>query len=199
MDEVEKKTRERAAQIVEEFSSTVQQIPQQPLSPMNPQRTNFEEEAKNFVGARATAIAMESEDVQKGVTDRKKAELLNHADAHLKQEEAENKKADTLLQQANYGVYEGVATYAGIKKPLPHKMQNILFAILSAVQTILLIAFGIPISLINIIADGIDSIVKKLGNITRSARWIVLIALAAGVGWLVFVIVKYFLIKSGII
>jgi hypothetical protein len=78
-------------------------------------------------------------------------------------------------------------------------MQSILFAILSAVQTILLIAFGIPISLINIVADGVDSIVKKLGNITRSARWIVLTALAAGVVWLILVIAKYFLAKSGII
>lgn len=157
------------------------------------------EQAKDIVDVKATAIAIEDEDLTKGVTDRKKAEILNHADAHLKKEEAENKKADTLLQEANYGVYEGVATYAGIKKPLPQKMQKILFAILSAVQTILLILFGVPISLINIIADGVDSVVKKLANITRSARWIVLISLLAGLVWLIFLIIKYFFAKAGII
>ena len=160
---------------------------------------SYSDQAKDLVGVKATETAIADEELAKNVTDRKKAEILNYADAHLKKEEAENKKADTLLQEANYGVYEGVATYAGIKKPLPQKMQSILFAILSAVQTVLLIAFGIPISIINIIADGIDSVVKKLGAITKSARWIVLFAIAGGVCWIIFLIVKYFLTNSGII
>lgn len=203
MDEIERKIREQAKAIVEaqeapKEQSAVEAFKQQVDFHLDTTKS-YEEQAKDLIGVRATEQAIQDEDLTKGVTDRKKAEILNHADAHLKKEEAENKKADTILQEANYGVYEGVATYAGIKKPLPQKMQNILFAILSAVQTILLIAFGIPISLINIVADGVDSIVKKLGNITRSARWIVLIALAAGLVWLIFLIVKYFLVKSGII
>lgn len=203
MDEIERSIREKAKAVVEaqekpKEQSAVEAFKQQVEFQVD-RTKSYEEQAKDLVGLKATEQAIQDDDLTKGVTDRKKAEILNHADAHLKKEEAENKKADTLLQEANYGVYEGVATYAGIKKPLPQKMQNILFAILSAVQTILLIAFGIPISLINIIADGVDSIVKKLGNITRSARWIVLIALAAGVVWLILLIVKYFLTKSGII
>lgn len=203
MDDLEKSIREKARAVVEaqekpKEQSAVEAFKQQVEFQVD-RTKSYEEQAKDLVGLKATEKAIQDDDLTKGVTDRKKAEILNHADAHLKKEEAENKKADTLLQEANYGVYEGVATYAGIKKPLPQKMQNILFAILSAVQTILLIAFGIPISLINIIADGVDSIVKKLGNITRSARWIVLIALAAGVVWLILLIVKYFLTKSGII
>lgn len=203
MDEIERSIRETAKAVVEaqekpKEQSAVEAFKQQVEFQVD-RTKSYEEQAKDLVGLKATEQAIQDDDLTKGVTDRKKAEILNHADAHLKKEEAENKKADTLLQEANYGVYEGVATYAGIKKPLPQKMQNILFAILSAVQTILLIAFGIPISLINIIADGVDSIVKKLGNITRSARWIVLIALVAGVVWLILLIVKYFLTKSGII
>lgn len=159
---------------------------------------SYSEQAKDLVGVKATEKALEDEELAKNVTDRKKAEILNHADAHLKQEEAENQKAETTLQAAKYGVYEGVANYAGIKKPLPQKMQNILFTILSAVQTILLIVFGIPVSIINIVADGIDSVVKKLSNITKSARWIVLAALGGVVAWIVFRVIKHFLENAGI-
>lgn len=160
---------------------------------------SYAEQAKDLVGVRATQTAISDESLAKDVTERKKAEILNYADANLKKEEAENKKADILLQEANYGVYNGVATYAGIKKPLPQKMQNILFAILSAVQTAILLAFGIPISIINIIADGVDSVVKKLATLTVSARWIVLVAIGIGAIWLIVIVAKFFLAKIGII
>jgi Fe2+ transport system protein B len=161
-------------------------------------KKSYSEQAKDIVGLNATAKAISDEHLAKDVTDRKKAEILNYADANLKKEEAENKKADIQLQEANYGVHSGVAAYAGIKKPLPQKMQNVLFAILCAVQTILLILFGIPISIINIIADGVDSVVKKLATLTRSAMWIVLACMVGGVGWVVYLIVKSFLANRGI-
>ena len=203
MQSIDKIVEEKARALVEQKSeipkSSAVDVFNQKIDFQVDETKSYSDQAKDLVGVKATETAIADEELAKNVTDRKKAEILNYADAHLKKEEAENKKADTLLQEANYGVYEGVATYAGIKKPLPQKMQNILFAILSAVQTVLLISFGIPISIINIIADGVDSIVKKLGNITRSARWIVLTALVAGVVWLILLIVKYFLTKSGII
>jgi Fe2+ transport system protein B len=203
MDEMERAIREKAMEIVEQHENrqvgnAVDAFKKQ-LDFKLDQTKSYEEQAKDLIGVKATEKAIQDEDLTKGVTDRKKAEILNHADAHLKQEEAENKKADISLQEANYGVYEGVATYAGIKKPLPQKMQNILFSILSAFQTLLLIAFGLPISAINIIADGVDSVVKKLGTLTKSARWIVLVGILVGIGWVFFLIIKYFLVKTGII
>jgi hypothetical protein len=96
-------------------------------------------------------------------------------------------------------VYNGVAAYAGIKKPLPNKMQKILFTILSALQTIYLIAFGVPISIINITADGVNSVVEKLGALTKSARWIVLVMLTFGVGLFIVYVAKFFLAKLGAI
>ena len=161
-------------------------------------KKSYSEQAKDIVGLNATAKAISDEHLAKDVTDRKKAEILNYADANLKKEEAENKKADIQLQEANYGVHSGVAAYAGIKKPLPQKMQNVLFAILSAVQTVLLILFGIPVSIINIIADGVDSVVKKLATLTRSAMWIVLACMGGGIGWLLYLIIKSLLANRGI-
>ena len=158
----------------------------------------YSEQAKDIVGVKATENALKDEELAKSVTERKKAELLNYADASLKKEEAENKKADIKLQEANFGVYDGVATYAGIKKPLPQKMQNVLFSILSAIQTILLIVFGIPISVINITADGVDSVIKKLETLTKSARWIVIMCILGAALYVFYLVIRHLLNTNGI-
>lgn len=202
MDEIERKIREQAKAIVEAKEAPKEQSAVEAFN----QKLEFKfdatkstnEQAKDIVDVKATAKAIEDEELTRGVTDRKKAEILNHADAHLKKEEAENKKAEILLQEANYGVYNGVATYAGIKKPLPQKMQKLLFTMLSAFQLLLLIAIGFPISVVNILLDSVDSVIEKMGNVTRSARIIVLFALIGFLGWIIFLFVKSFLAQKGI-
>ena len=202
MDEIERKIREQAKAIVEAKEAAKEHSAVEAFN----QKLEFKfdttkptnEQAKDIVDVKATAKAIEDEELTRGVTDRKKAEILNHADAHLKKEEAENKKAEILLQEANYGVYNGVATYAGIKKPLPQKMQKLLFTMLSAFQLLLLIAIGFPISVVNILLDSVDSVIEKMGNVTRSARIIVLFALIGFLGWIIFLVVKSFLAQKGI-
>ena len=135
---------------------------------------SLSEQAKDFVGVMATKKAVEDKGLVEDLTVKKIKEIQFNADANLKKEEADSKKADKDLQEANYGVYEGVANYAGIKKPLPQTMQKVLFSILSGLQMVFLILFGVPTSIINIIADCIDMIVKKLSSITKSAKWLVL-------------------------
>lgn len=192
--------KEKAIQILEQKQKEKNSLQNSDEIPqVNTEYHDYTEMAKDAVGVEATKNAVKDDNLVKDVTDRKKAELLNYADAHLKREEAENKKADILLQEANYGVYSGVANYAGIKKPLPQKMQLILFTILSALQTIFLIAFGIPISIINITADGVDSVVKKLGTLTKSAMWIVVVCIMLGAVMVFVYVVKFILIKIGII
>ena len=160
---------------------------------------SYAEQAKDIVGAVATQNAVSDEQLVKDITDHKKAELLNNAEANLKREQAESKKADITLQEANFGVHSGVAAYAGIKKPLPSKMQTILFTILSVIQTVFLILIGVPISIVNITADGIDSVVKKLRTLTKSAMWIVLILIAVAALVALFYVGKFFLAKFGVI
>jgi hypothetical protein len=192
MNELEKFVSEKAKERLESKETAVSvSAPNKSMS--------YAEKAKEIVGAIATEEAIKDDDLKRGVVDRRKAALLNSADADMKREEAENKKAETQLQEANYDVYSGVANYAGIKKPLPKKMQSFLFAILAAFQTIYLILFGIPISIINITADGIDSVVKKLGTLTKSAMWIVLVVLAAFVAFTIVQFVRFYLAKFGVI
>lgn len=202
MDEIEKSIRETAKAVVEARENQKEQsavdVFNQKLELQFDTNKPPEEQVKAIIDVKAAAKAIEDEDLTNGVTDRKKAEILNRADANLKKEEAENKKAEILLQEANYGVYNGVATYAGIKKPLPQKMQKLLFTILSAFQLLLLIAIGFPISVVNILLDSVDSVIEKMGKVTRSARIIVLVALIGFVGWIIFLVVKSFLAQKGI-
>lgn len=159
------------------------------------QPQTFMERAKETIGVMATEEAIKDEDLRRGITERKKAALLNGAEADMKREEAANKEAEILLQEANYGVYSGVANYAGIKRPLPKLMQSILFSILSAFQMLVLLIVGIPTSLLTITMDCVDSVIKKLGSLTRSAFWIFLVALACGGGVAIGYIVKFFITK----
>lgn len=133
--------------------------------------------AETILELRAIKGAAEDEALTADLTDLKSQEIRAGAVAKAKSKEVENKNADIKLQEADYGVFGGVAAYAGIKRPLPKKMQSILFSILSVFQTICLISIGIPISIFNILADGIDSMVKKIASLTKSAMWIVLCAI----------------------
>lgn len=151
---------------------------------------SLKEQAKDFVGTMAVSNAVKDEKLVEDLTEKAKEELKESATANLKEEKAKSKKADINLQSAEYGVFEGVATYAGIKKPLPKKMQAVLFVILSVIQTAFLIIIGTPISIINILADCIDSVVKKLSTIAKSSMWLVLLLLVAIIIAVVLIILK---------
>lgn len=97
------------------------------------------------------------------------------------------------FDESNYGCYNGVATYAGIKKPLPTIMQKILFTILSVFQLLLLIAIGVPVSIVNILLDSVDNAVEKMRSVTNATRIIVIAIMLSGVGWAIFWLVKYLL------
>lgn len=159
----------------------------------------YTEQAKDLVGVIATQKAVEDEELVKDITETKKEELRTGADANLKEEQAKAKTAEKSLQEANYGVYEGVAIYAGVKKPLPKGMQRTLFGILSFFQIVVLIIVGTPTSIISILADCADSIFKKLSSIAKSARVLVVSLLVIGAVALVTYIVITTLQKYSII
>jgi hypothetical protein len=162
---------------------------------VNPSK-EFSEQAKDYVGILATQKAVEDDELVDDITEKKKEELKHDADARLKSEQAESKQADIKLQEANYGVYSGVATYAGIKKPLPNKYQGFLFFILIWIQIPILVFFGGITSAINIICDCVNTIVEKLSSIAKSARILVLSLLGlggiAGVIYLIYRILMFY-------
>lgn len=153
--------------------------------------------AETIVELRAIQGAAENEALGADLTDLKSQELRAGAVAKAKVKEVENKNADIKLQEADYGVYSGVAAYAGIKRPLPNKMQTILFCILSIFQTVFLVCLGIPVSVFNMVADGVDSIVKKIASLTKSAMWIVLFGLMVCAVIAVVFIIRAIVMKIG--
>lgn len=164
------------------------------LHPVLDKSKDLNEQAKDVVNVIATKEAIKDEKLVSDVTQTKTEELKINAESNLKEEQVHSKEKDKKLNEADYGIYEGVATYAGIKKALPHGMQKVLFTILSFIQIVVLVIVGIPVSLINILADCIDSIVKKLTSIAKSAKFLVLgliiVALLGLIVWIVMTILK---------
>ena len=106
-------------------------------------KKSYGEQAKEAVDFLATKNAIADEKLGDELTQKKKEELKTSAEASLQKEKAKAKLAEVEIQKAEYGTFEGVATYAGIKKPLPQKYQTILFAILMFAQAPFQILFGI--------------------------------------------------------
>jgi hypothetical protein len=67
-----------------------------------------DEQVKEYVNALAMEKAVQSQELVNKLTETKKDQLESNAQADLKAEQ-------TNLQRAEYDVYEGIATYAGIK------------------------------------------------------------------------------------
>lgn len=134
---------------------------------------SFNEQAKDMVGAIATKQAIEDVNLQKDITDTKKKELKNNAEKELKKEQES-------LQEAEYGVYKGIASYAGIKKPLPQKYQKILFFMYMVLLFPFQVTVGSVFCIVNYFADCADSFFEKLSSITKSAKTLVLSLLVLG-------------------
>jgi hypothetical protein len=155
---------------------------------------SYGEQAKEYVDVLATKNAIQDEQLGEELTDTKKQELKIGAQANLQKEKAKAKLAEVEIQNAEYDSYNGVATYAGIKKPLPKKMQKILFTTLAFFQMIWLILIGIPTSIITITADAIDNIISKMSKIAKSSRVLLLtlmgIVTFGGIGYIVWLILQ---------
>lgn len=197
MEDLEAIIKKRAEEIARGMA-VAEKPAQEQVTPPVPAKSHIDK-ASEFVEVISTQKAAEDETLLDSVAQSKKKEIIHRANASLKKEEAENKNADIMLQEANFGVHSGVAAYAGIKKPLPQKMQTVLFTILSAIQLIVLITVGVPISIFNIICDSVDSSVTKLASLTTAARKLVFALLAIGAVALVVYIVLHYLARFGIL
>lgn len=140
-----------------------------------------EKQIKDLVNNLAIQKALSDESLARELTEKKRQELLNTADNQLKTNQAESRQADVAIQEAEFGVFKGVAEYAGIKHALPLKMQQIIFSFLSILQGIFFIILGSPISIINIAIEQIDSVVVKLNSVAKSVKRIVVSLLIVGV------------------
>ena len=156
------------------MSEQLENVPQKQEQPKVDPNKALKEQVKEYIDTLATQKALANNELANEITEKKRQELSLSADTQLKAEQVQSKKAQVTIQEAQYGVFEGVAKYAGISHPLPTKMQQIVFCFLSVLQAIVLILFGTPISIINITIEQVDSVVNKLNSVAKSVRRIVL-------------------------
>ena len=149
------------------------------------------EQVKQYVDAMAIEKALTDESLKNEIIGRKRQELLNNAETQLKNEKAESKKADVEIQKVEYGIFEGVAKYAGITHHLPIKLQQVVFTMLSIFIGILMVLVCPITCTINVAIEQVASVVDKLNTVTKSVRRIVISLLVIGALFLVaFLIIK---------
>lgn len=151
----------------------------------------FSEQAKDVVGAMATAKAIQDEKLVKNVTEAKKDELSSRAEAEAKSEKAKTKDAEKKLQESTFGIYEGVASYIGLKRPLPEKMLKILMFFIQPIVGLFITIIGFPISIIAICMDGINILAEKFADISESAKRIV-----KALWWIALVVIGILVINA---
>lgn len=131
---------------------------------------SLEDQAADIAGAGATFGALQDESTREQLTDMKSEELLTKGQARVKKAKVEVKTEEQNLQKADYGIYEGIAEYSNIKKPLPRKMQIAVFSVLGFFQGILLVVFGIFFGCINILLDMVNGLAKRFAELTDHAK-----------------------------
>lgn len=131
---------------------------------------SLEDQAADIAGAGATFGALQDESTRETLTGMKSDELITKGQARVKKAKVEVRTEEKNLQTADYGIYEGIAEYSGIKKPLPRKMQAIVFSVLGFFQGILLVIFGVMFGMINILLDMINGLAKRFAELTTHAK-----------------------------
>ena len=146
-------------------------------------------QAKELVSAAATAKAIQDQELVENITSLKKDELKANAESSLKEELTKSKEAESKLQAANYGVYEGIADLIGLKKPLPNGMLKILMLILMPLLIAYYVVFGVFTGIINITMDCVNAIVSRFAEFTKPARKVIIfVAIVAAIGLTFFVV-----------
>jgi len=177
---------------------SVETDPLRQLSTTIDNSKSFEEQAQDVATVIATKKALEDEGLVKEITDLKKDELTEAAKASYKKGQAKNQDAEVSLQKSLFGVYEGLASYMGIKRDLPKRMLKVLMFFVQPILGVLLLASGLIVGTINILMDGVNSIAEKFATLSqitqklvKSLFWIII---AAGV----LLSVNYILMRFGI-
>lgn len=178
--------------------SVQEKDPVKELSSVIDKSKTFEEQAQDVATVIATKKALEDEGLVGKITDLKKEELSEAAKANYKKGQAKNQEAEKQLQSALFGVYDGLASYMGLKRDLPKGMLRVLMFFVQPVLGILLLISGLIVGTINILMDGVNSIAEKFATLSQITQRIVKSLMWIIVFGLVFIIINVILNRFGI-
>ena len=155
-----------------------------PTLDKNNENKSVTEQAKDYVGYLATEKAVQDESLVNKVTSNKKKELENSSVADLKKEQSN-------LQEAEFGVYKGIADYAGIKRPLPQKYQKWLFTFYMILLFPFQLTLGSFFCIANYFTDCVDSFISKLSSVAKSAKILVVSVLTlSAIAFTIYIVVN---------
>lgn len=142
----------------------------------------FKEQVKDVAEGLTYKKALEDEGTVEELADYRKEELKSSAIADATQEKKKVESATADLQRAIHDKYESIASYAGIRKALPKKMQLIVMAFLQVIAGLFIVVFAIPVVVINVVLDMVNSVAERFATLTVHAKRI-----SIGLGILVIV------------
>lgn len=165
------------------------------LKPIIDESKSFEQRAQDVATVIATKEALSDGTLIDELSEKKKKEFVNVADANVKKGQALNKNAEKKLQKADFEIYEGLAAYMGLKRDLPHFMLKILMFFAQLIIGPVLLISGLIVATVNVLLDGINSIMEKFAELSENTRKIV-----KSLFWIItsviIIYVAYFLLRQ---
>lgn len=122
---------------------------------------DFEHQVEDVLGGVVTASAVQDQNVQKELKEKKAEELVNKAKKKASDAQKQAIDAETEVQKAERTLYEAVLQTFGIFKHLPRFLMKVLVWILSPLYVFLTLLIGIPCAFVKIIIDNLDGIICR--------------------------------------
>lgn len=122
---------------------------------------DFEHQVEDVLGGVVTASAVQDQNVQKELKEKKAEELVNKAKKKASDAQKQAIESETEVQKAERTLYEAVLQTFGIFKHLPRFLMKVLVWILSPLYVVLTLIIGIPCAFVKIIIDNLDGIICR--------------------------------------
>ena len=187
-DEIEKEQEQKKALAVQsETEKSIADISLKDIHFKVDSDKSYEEQAKDVVGAMATAKAVQDQSTIEALAKGKQDELIGEQQSKVEQKKAEFIEAKTDTQKAEYNSNEALFRTFTILSHLPKWLQTIVVPLLTPFYIIGILIINVPCGFVRMLIDAIDGIVCRYEKADERTRprikvtvWIVLgVAIAA--------------------
>lgn len=189
-DEIEKEQEQKKALAVQsETEKSIADISLKDIHFKVDSDKSYEEQAKDVVGAMATAKAVQDQSTIEALAKGKQDELIGEQQSKVEQKKAEFIEAKTDTQKAEYNSNEALFRTFTILSHLPKWLQTIVVPLLTPFYIIGILIINVPCGFVRMLIDAIDGIVCRYEKADERTRprikvtvWIILgVAIAAAI------------------
>ena len=161
-DEIEKEQEQKKALAVQsETEKSIADISLKDIHFKVDSDKSYEEQAKDVVGAMATAKAVQDQSTIEALAKGKQDELIGEQQSKVEQKKAEFIEAKTDTQKAEYNSNEALFRTFTILSHLPKWLQTIVVPLLTPFYIIGILIINVPCGFVRMLIDAIDGIVCR--------------------------------------